>query len=152
MKTLGKSKHMKRTRTNQHPKTPAVIQQCAKILIVRTRGGKRLKRSGRHYRNRSSGQRPHRCRSMADRHPYCRGRRCAEGSRASASASDSPRCRGGRSSRRCHRTASVEASSSGVPCHGCREQESSSVCIQRDRVVPRCSFKPESDMNDTYPS
>lgn len=100
---------------------------CKYIDCV-SKGAIGFKRSGHHYSRPSSGQRPHRCRSRAVLRPYCRGRWCVEGSRASAFVWGSPRCHGGQSNHRCHRTAVGEASFSWVPCHGCREKASSSMC------------------------
>lgn len=61
------------------------------------------RKSGHHCRTRWRGRTPRRCHSRASRPLGCRDTPCGGQSRGSGPESGSLRCRGGQSSRRCHR-------------------------------------------------
>lgn len=100
----------------------------AEVLLVLQRSGRgcpAIRRSRRRCSRPSSGRTPRRCRSRAAPRAGCRGAPSAAAPPAPVPASGSPRCRAGRSSRRCHRR-DAASSWTGSPPH-CKS--STSQCL-----------------------
>lgn len=86
-----------------------------------------IRRSRRRCNRPSSGRTPRRCRSRAAPPAGCRGAPSAAAPPAPVPASGSPRCRAGRSSRRCRRR-DAASSWTGSPPH-CKGSTSTSQCL-----------------------